>query len=161
MKPIAVHAFNPGPMTGAGNWTWLIPGRVPTLIDAGTGEPRHLDASSDALDGARAGAGARDARACRSCVGRRRRSPSGFPGRRFLQDAVARARRDGRSRGSRSATDRSSSAGDDTLRCRSHARTRAGSSVLLARGVADAVLRRSGVEGHDGVDPAESAGRPG
>ena len=32
-------------MTGAGNWTWLIPGRVPTLIDAGTGDPRHLDAS--------------------------------------------------------------------------------------------------------------------
>ena len=44
MEPIAVHAFNPGPMTGTGNWTWLIPGRVPTLIDAGTGEPAHLDA---------------------------------------------------------------------------------------------------------------------
>lgn len=52
MKPIAVHAFNPGPMTGAGNWTWLIPGRVPTLIDAGTGDPRHLDAVEDALAGA-------------------------------------------------------------------------------------------------------------
>ncbi len=53
MTPIAVHAFNPGPMTGAGNWTWLIPGRVPTLIDAGTGDPRHLDAVEEALAGAR------------------------------------------------------------------------------------------------------------
>ena len=52
MKPIAVHAFNPGPMTGAGNWTWLIPGRVPTLIDAGVGDPRHLDAIEGALAGA-------------------------------------------------------------------------------------------------------------
>jgi hypothetical protein len=40
-------------MTGAGNWTWLIPGRVPTLIDAGTGDPRHLDAVNEALAGAR------------------------------------------------------------------------------------------------------------
>ena len=37
-------------MTGAGNWTWLIPGRVPTLIDAGTGEPRHLAALTEALE---------------------------------------------------------------------------------------------------------------
>ena len=36
-------------MTGAGNWTWLIPGRVPTLIDAGVGNPRHLDAVATAL----------------------------------------------------------------------------------------------------------------
>jgi glyoxylase-like metal-dependent hydrolase (beta-lactamase superfamily II) len=53
VDPIAVHAFNPGPMTGDGNWTWLIPGRVPTLIDAGTGDARHLDALEDALAGAR------------------------------------------------------------------------------------------------------------
>src|SRR5688572_9973409 len=53
MEPIAVHAFNPGPMTGSGNWTWLIRGRVPTLIDAGTGEARHLDALADALAGER------------------------------------------------------------------------------------------------------------
>ena len=53
MEPIAVHAFNPGPMTGAGNWTWLIRGRVPTLIDAGTGETRHLDAVAAALAGER------------------------------------------------------------------------------------------------------------
>jgi glyoxylase-like metal-dependent hydrolase (beta-lactamase superfamily II) len=53
MTPVAVHAFNPGAMTGAGNWTWLIPGRVTTLIDAGTGDPRHLDALERALAGAR------------------------------------------------------------------------------------------------------------
>jgi glyoxylase-like metal-dependent hydrolase (beta-lactamase superfamily II) len=52
LNALAVHAFNPGPITGAGNWTWLIPGAVPTLIDAGTGDPRHLDALSAALDGA-------------------------------------------------------------------------------------------------------------
>ena len=49
--PIPIHVFNPGPMTGDGNWTWLIPGRVPTLIDAGTGDPRHLDAVDRALGG--------------------------------------------------------------------------------------------------------------
>lgn len=38
-------------MTGAGNWTWLIPGRVPTLVDAGTGDARHLDAVTQALAG--------------------------------------------------------------------------------------------------------------
>lgn len=53
MKPIPVHAFNPGPMTGDGNTTWLIPGHVPTLIDAGAGEPAHLDALERALGGAR------------------------------------------------------------------------------------------------------------
>lgn len=51
MTPIAIHAANPGPMTGAGNWTWLVPGRVPTLIDAGVGEPQHLDALEQALAG--------------------------------------------------------------------------------------------------------------
>jgi glyoxylase-like metal-dependent hydrolase (beta-lactamase superfamily II) len=40
-------------MTGAGNWTWLIPGEVPTLIDAGTGEAQHLAALDAALNGAR------------------------------------------------------------------------------------------------------------
>jgi glyoxylase-like metal-dependent hydrolase (beta-lactamase superfamily II) len=38
-------------MTGAGNWTWLLSGRVPTLIDAGVGEPGHLDALEKALSG--------------------------------------------------------------------------------------------------------------
>ncbi|MBI2188015.1 MAG: MBL fold metallo-hydrolase [Acidobacteria bacterium] len=52
MNPIALHAANPGPMTGTGNWTWLIPGRVPTLIDAGVGETPHLAALDEALGGA-------------------------------------------------------------------------------------------------------------
>lgn len=51
LNPIPIHAFNPGPMTGQGNWTWLIRGRVPTLIDAGTGDARHLAAIAVALDG--------------------------------------------------------------------------------------------------------------
>jgi hydroxyacylglutathione hydrolase len=53
MTPVPIHAFNPGPMTGDGNWTWLVPGRVPTLIDAGTGDPKHLEAVEMALAGAR------------------------------------------------------------------------------------------------------------
>ncbi|MEY4637210.1 MAG: hypothetical protein RJA55_3008 [Acidobacteriota bacterium] len=44
MKPRLLHAGNPGPYTGAGNWTYLIPGAHPVLIDAGVGEPAHLDA---------------------------------------------------------------------------------------------------------------------
>ena len=52
MKPIPIHAFNPGPYTGDGNWTWLIRGRMTTLIDAGTGETTHLDEVEQALDGA-------------------------------------------------------------------------------------------------------------
>lgn len=40
---------NPGPWTGAGNNTYLLRGRVPTLIDAGVGDPRHLDAMDAAL----------------------------------------------------------------------------------------------------------------
>jgi glyoxylase-like metal-dependent hydrolase (beta-lactamase superfamily II) len=31
-------------MTGAGNWTYFLPGRHPVLIDAGTGLPEHLEA---------------------------------------------------------------------------------------------------------------------
>jgi len=49
-EPIPIHAANPGPMTGAGNWTWLLRGRVPTLIDAGTGERQHLQALDEALE---------------------------------------------------------------------------------------------------------------
>jgi glyoxylase-like metal-dependent hydrolase (beta-lactamase superfamily II) len=52
VNPIAIHAFNPGPMTGAGNWTWLLRGDVTTLVDAGTGEPQFLDALDEALAGA-------------------------------------------------------------------------------------------------------------
>jgi glyoxylase-like metal-dependent hydrolase (beta-lactamase superfamily II) len=53
LNPIPVRAFNPGPFTGAGNVTWLIPGRRPVLIDAGTGEPQHLETLESALGGAR------------------------------------------------------------------------------------------------------------
>jgi glyoxylase-like metal-dependent hydrolase (beta-lactamase superfamily II) len=35
-------------MTGAGNWTYFLPGRHPALIDAGTGLPAHLRAIVDA-----------------------------------------------------------------------------------------------------------------
>ena len=52
MRPTPLHACNPGPPTGGGNWTWLIPGRVPTLIDAGVCEPKHLDDLERALGGA-------------------------------------------------------------------------------------------------------------
>lgn len=31
-------------MTGSGNWTYLVPGRLATLIDAGVGRAAHLDA---------------------------------------------------------------------------------------------------------------------
>ena len=31
-------------MTGSGNWTYLIPGRAPVLIDAGVGQDAHLEA---------------------------------------------------------------------------------------------------------------------
>lgn len=44
MKPAFIHAANPGPMTGAGNWTYLIGEDRPVLIDAGVGKAEHLDA---------------------------------------------------------------------------------------------------------------------
>jgi len=53
MEAIPIHAHNPGPMTGDGNWTWLLRGRVTTLIDAGTGDARHLDGVAAALAGER------------------------------------------------------------------------------------------------------------
>jgi glyoxylase-like metal-dependent hydrolase (beta-lactamase superfamily II) len=40
---IPIHAANPGTFTGSGNWTYLLPGRTPVLIDAGVGEPAHID----------------------------------------------------------------------------------------------------------------------
>jgi endoribonuclease LACTB2 len=41
---VPIHAANPGPLTGNGNWTYFFPGRHPLLVDAGTGLTAHLDA---------------------------------------------------------------------------------------------------------------------
>ena len=49
MKAHALHAGNPGPFTGDGNWTYLIDGAEPVLIDAGVGESAHLDAIDAAV----------------------------------------------------------------------------------------------------------------
>ena len=51
MKALPIFAFNPGPITGDGNWTWLLPGKVPTLVDAGTGEAAYLTELDNALGG--------------------------------------------------------------------------------------------------------------
>ena len=48
MKPLALHAANPGPFTGEGNWTYFIDGAEPVLIDAGVGNAPHLDAIDQA-----------------------------------------------------------------------------------------------------------------
>lgn len=44
MNVVPLHAANPSRMTGAGNWTYLVPGARPVLIDAGVGHASHLDA---------------------------------------------------------------------------------------------------------------------
>lgn len=44
MNVHAVPAGNPGPMTGTGNWTYVLQGRRPVLIDAGVGEAAHVEA---------------------------------------------------------------------------------------------------------------------
>jgi glyoxylase-like metal-dependent hydrolase (beta-lactamase superfamily II) len=49
--PILVPARNPGPLTGAGNNTWLVDGAEPTLIDAGVGHAEHLDEIASHLGG--------------------------------------------------------------------------------------------------------------
>lgn len=51
MNPLRLHAANPGPMTGDGNWTYLIPGDQPLLIDSGVGKASHLDAIAAAVPG--------------------------------------------------------------------------------------------------------------
>lgn len=52
MNARALHAGNPGPFTGDGNWTYFIDGAEPVLIDAGVGVASHLDAI-EAAAGAR------------------------------------------------------------------------------------------------------------
>ncbi len=49
MLSLPVHAANPGPFTGTGNWTYVIPGVAPVLIDAGVGKPEHVAALADAM----------------------------------------------------------------------------------------------------------------
>lgn len=43
LRVLHLHAGNPGPMTGSGNWTYLFGGPLPVLIDAGVGAASHLD----------------------------------------------------------------------------------------------------------------------
>lgn len=50
MRVVPIAAHNPGPWTGTGSWTYLLPGAGPTLVDAGSGEPRHLDDLAAALE---------------------------------------------------------------------------------------------------------------
>ena len=53
MTPILIPAGNPSEWTGpTGNNTWLLPGREPALVDAGVGNPEHVEAVSSALNGA-------------------------------------------------------------------------------------------------------------
>jgi glyoxylase-like metal-dependent hydrolase (beta-lactamase superfamily II) len=53
--PILLDAHNPGPMTGRGNNTYLLPGGTDdaALIDAGIGDPRHLAAIDRELEAGR------------------------------------------------------------------------------------------------------------
>ena len=49
---LLVPAGNPSPWTGpTGNNTYLLTGRVPTLVDAGVGNPPHIDAVDAVLNG--------------------------------------------------------------------------------------------------------------
>lgn len=49
-EPLLLPAHNASAWTGStGNNTWLLRGPVPTLIDAGVGQPDHLDALAEAL----------------------------------------------------------------------------------------------------------------
>lgn len=53
MRPLLIRAGNPSEWTGpTGNNTWLLLGREPALVDAGTGLAEHVDAVAAALDGA-------------------------------------------------------------------------------------------------------------
>lgn len=53
MNPIILRARNASAWTGpTGNNTYLLPGAVATLVDAGVGDPAHIDAIATALAGA-------------------------------------------------------------------------------------------------------------
>ena len=53
MRPILIPARNASEWTGpTGNNTWLLTGREPALVDAGVGDPAHLDEVAEALGGA-------------------------------------------------------------------------------------------------------------
>jgi glyoxylase-like metal-dependent hydrolase (beta-lactamase superfamily II) len=53
MTAIILRAGNASAWTGpTGNNTYLLPGAVPTLVDAGVGDPAHVEAIAAALDGA-------------------------------------------------------------------------------------------------------------
>ena len=69
MNPKFLHAANPGPMTGEGNWTYLIGDRNPVLIDAGVGQ-RLAPRCDCGCRASRSFARARHARAQRSRVRR-------------------------------------------------------------------------------------------
>jgi hydroxyacylglutathione hydrolase len=45
---VPLHAANPSAMTGSGNWTYFLPGRYPSLIDAGVGAEAHVNAIAQA-----------------------------------------------------------------------------------------------------------------
>jgi glyoxylase-like metal-dependent hydrolase (beta-lactamase superfamily II) len=52
MNPILIPAGNASEWTGpSGNNTWLLTGRSPALVDAGTGLASHVEAVAQALDG--------------------------------------------------------------------------------------------------------------
>jgi len=49
---LVLHANNASPWTGpSGNSTYLLPGKVPSLIDAGTGDEGHVQSIASALEG--------------------------------------------------------------------------------------------------------------
>lgn len=49
---LLLHANNASAWTGpTGNNTYLLPGRIPAIVDAGVGDPAHLDAIASALAG--------------------------------------------------------------------------------------------------------------
>ena len=53
MHHTIIPAHNASTWTGpTGNNTYLLPGRIPTLVDAGIGKQEHLDAVAEALGGA-------------------------------------------------------------------------------------------------------------